>query len=75
MNELRYTVDPIEVNSVEVYVLRDNTTKAEARLAPSLGNNCYSFGLPVNGEWIDLLDPPPDLGVLKDQPTRYGVPI
>ena len=75
MHESRYAVDRIEVEGVETYILRDHTAKAEARIAMSLGNNCYSFGMPVNGEWIDLIDPPPDLGTLKDEPTRYGNPI
>ncbi len=75
MNQSRYAVDLTEIDGIEVYVLRDDATKAEARITPSLGNNCYSFGLPVNGEWIDLLDPPPDLDTLKAQPTRYGNPI
>lgn len=75
MNQSRYTVDRIEVNDIETYALRDDATKAEARIATSLGNNCYSFGMPVNGEWIDLIDPPPDLETLKNEPTRYGNPI
>lgn len=75
MNASRYVVDRIEVDGIEAYILRDNTTKAEARIATSLGNNCYSFGIPVNGEWIDLIDPPPDLETLKNEPTRYGNPI
>lgn len=75
MNESRYGVDRIEVDGIEAYSLRDETTKAEARIATSLGNNCYSFGIPANDEWIDLIDPPPDLGTLKDEPTRYGNPI
>ena len=75
MNESRYAVDRIEVNGIETYVLRNEVTKAEARLATSLGNNCYSFGILVNDEWIDLIDPPPDLETLKDEPTKYGVPI
>jgi hypothetical protein len=54
MNESRYAVDRIEVNGIETYVLRNEVTKAEARLATSLGNNCYSFGILVNDEWIDL---------------------
>jgi aldose 1-epimerase len=75
MNESRYVVDRIEVDDIETYVLRDKATKAEARIATNLGNNCYSFGIPVNGEWIDLIDPPPDLETLKNEPTRYGNPI
>jgi hypothetical protein len=46
MNESRYAVDRIEVNGIETYVLRNEAT--------SLGNNCYSFGILVNDEWIDL---------------------
>ncbi len=75
MNASRYVVDQIEVDDIETYVLRDDTTKAEARIATNLGNNCYSFGIPVNGEWIDLIDPPPDLETLKNEPTKYGNPI
>ncbi len=75
MNESRYVVDRIEVDDIETYVLRDEATKAEARIATTLGNNCYNFGIPVNGEWIDLIDPPPDLETLKNEPTRYGNPI
>ena len=75
MNESRYVVNRIEVDGIETYALRDDTTKAEARISTSLGNNCYSFGVPVNGEWIDLIDPPPDLETLKDEPTKYGNPI
>ncbi len=75
MNESRYVVDRIEVGGIETYVLRDNITKAEARIATNLGNNCYSFGILGNGEWIDLIDPPPDLKTLKNEPTRYGNPI
>jgi aldose 1-epimerase len=75
MNESRYAVDRIEVNGIETYVLRNEVTKAEARLATSLGNNCYSFGILVNDEWIDLIDPPPNLETLRKEPTKYGVPI
>lgn len=75
MNESRYVVDRIDVGDIEAYVLRDNTTKAEARIATGLGNNCYSFRIRANDEWLDLIDPPPDLATLKDEPTRYGNPI
>ena len=75
MNEFCYVVDRVEVDGIETYVLRDNTTKAEAKIATSLGNNCYSFGVCANNEWIDLIDPPPDLETLKGEPTRYGNPI
>ena len=75
MSQSRYATDRIEVDGVEVYVLRDSDARAKAKIAPSLGNNCYSFGLSVNDEWINLIDPPPDLETLKDRPTAYGNPI
>jgi aldose 1-epimerase len=75
MNDSRYCTNQIEVEGFTVYVLTDSETQTTAKIAPELGNNCYSFSVSVNGEWIDLLDPPPDLKTLKERPTAYGNPI
>lgn len=76
MNDSRYRTEQIEVDGATVYVLKDSATQATAKIIPSLGNNCYSFGLiGVDGQWIDLIDPPPDLETLKNRPTAYGNPI
>ncbi|MFB3041995.1 MAG: aldose 1-epimerase [Candidatus Poribacteria bacterium] len=70
-----YSIDQTEVEGMDVYVLQDSVTQATAKVVPTLGNNCFSFGLPVDGEWVDLIDPPPDLETLKKRPTAYGNPI
>ena len=77
MNDSRYRTEQIEVDGVTVYVLKDSATQATAKIIPSLGNNCYSFGVVsiVDDQWIDLIDPPPDLETLKNRPTAYGNPI
>jgi aldose 1-epimerase len=75
MKDSRYRTEQIEVEGDTVYVLKDSATQATAKIIPSLGNNCYSFGHVVDGQWIDLIDPPPDLETLKNRPTAYGNPI
>ena len=70
-----YSIDQTEVEGFAVYVLQDSVTQATAKVVPTLGNNCFSFGLPVNGKWVDLIDPPPDLETLRKRPTAYGNPI
>jgi aldose 1-epimerase len=75
MDDSRYTVEQVEIDGVEVYVLREHVMKTEARIAPGVGNNCYSFGFEFKGEWIDIIDPPPDMQTLKNRPTAYGNPI
>ena len=70
-----YSIDQTEVEGFAVYVLQDSVTQATAKVVPTLGNNCFSFGLPVNGEWVDFIAPPPDLETLRKRPTAYGNPI
>ena len=70
-----YSIDQTEVEGMDVYVLQDSVTQATAKVVPTLGNNCFSFGLPVNGEWVDLIAPPPDLETLRKRPAAYGNPI
>ncbi len=70
-----YSIDQTEVEGMAVYILQDSVTEATAKVVPTLGNNCFSFGLPVNGKWVDLIDPPPDLETLRKRPTAYGNPI
>ena len=71
----RYTVECITTDGKDIYVLSDSVTKATAKIASCLGCNCYSFGAEFKGEWIDIIDPPPDLETLTRRPTAYGNPI
>jgi aldose 1-epimerase len=75
MASSRYAVTIVEQEGMEVYVLRDQKSDCEARIVPELGNNCFSFSFNVDGEKIDILDPPPSLTVLKQRASGYGTPI
>ena len=71
----RYAVVETMMEGIPIYILHDNTTDAQARIAPSLGDNCYLFGLSVNGEWIELLDPPPAFEAFAKFPIGWGIPL
>ncbi len=71
----RFSIEQIEIGSTQVYVLRDNTTGAEAHVAPSRGANCYIYGLPVKGQWTDILDPPATFAQFEKFPIGFGNPI
>lgn len=75
MPSSRYSVSSIEQEDVVVYVLKDSKSKLEARIAPKLGNNCFSYTADVAGEQINILEPPPDLATLKGRASGYGIPI
>ena len=57
------------LDDAEVYVLRDNGSGAEARVAPSLGNNLYSLQVTMRGRPLEVfLQPGPEV-------RAYGNPI
>ncbi|HEV2122055.1 MAG TPA: aldose 1-epimerase, partial [Chloroflexota bacterium] len=56
------------------YVLRDETG-AEARIIPSVGNNCIAFQRPVGNQTAHLISSPPSFEDLRTRPTRWGFPI
>lgn len=75
MPSSRYSVIEKEQEGMTVYVLSDQKAGCEARVAPELGNNCFSYSFNVNDERIDILDPPPNLATLKGRSSGYGTPI
>ena len=80
MERATYSVDSKTVDGFQVYALREDR-KAVAEIAPGLGNNCYAFRVadtrsgPEGGNWLNLIDPPPDLTTLQDHPDIYGIPV
>ncbi len=56
-------------------VLQDRTAESEATFVPGLGFACIGFrvGTPT-GAWSVLAEPPDDVA-LRQQATRYGIPI
>lgn len=69
-----YSVSDKTVDGFQVYYLQQEGN-AVAEIAPSLGNNCFVFKVSDNGNWINLIDPPPDLPTLEERPTAFGNPI
>lgn len=65
---MTYAVETKDVDGVVVYELRQSNGVV-ARIAPALGNNCFSFE--AGGERLDL---PPFDEFLK-KPTSHGMPI
>ncbi len=49
--------------------------KAIAEIVPALGNNCYAFRVSDGKNWLNVIDPPPDLETLEQRPTAFGNPI
>ena len=71
----RFSIELTEIESSQVFILRDSGTGAEARIAPGRGANCYVYGFPVNGQWVDMLDPPPSFAEFEQFPIGFGNPI
>ena len=75
MPSARYSVAKGEQEGFLVCVLRDQEAGCEAKIAPQLGNSCFSFQFDVNGEHVDVLEPIPCLAALEERPSGYAVPI
>jgi len=80
MERATYSVGNKTVDGFQVYALQEDQ-KAVAEIAPGLGNNCYAFRVadtrsgPEGGNWLSLIDPPPDLATLQGHPDIYGIPV
>lgn len=80
MEQASYSVDVKTVDGLQVCALQEGQ-KAVAEIVPALGNNCYAFRVAdaglgsERGNWLDLIDAPPDLRTLQEHPDGYGIPI
>ena len=80
MERATYSTEVRTVDGFQVHVLRQDQ-KAVAEIAPELGNNCFAFRVAAAGvgsdagQWLHLIDAPPDLTTLQRQPDIYGIPI
>ena len=80
MEQAAYSVATKTVDGFQVCVLQEGQ-KASAEIVPALGNNCYAFRVAdtgsgaEGGNWLDLIDAPPDLRTPQKQPDSYGIPI
>lgn len=80
MERATYSVGNKTVDGFQAYALQEDR-KAVAEIAPELGNNCFAFRVadtrsgPEGGNWLNLIDRPPDLMTLQDHPDIYGIPV
>lgn len=80
MQQALYSVGNKTADGFQVYALQEDR-KAVAEIAPGLGNNCFAFRVadtrsgPDGGDWLNLIDPPPDLTTLQDHPDIHGIPV
>ncbi|MBT5831518.1 MAG: hypothetical protein HOH77_15120, partial [Candidatus Latescibacteria bacterium] len=71
----RYTVSQEDFKGHTVYVLTDSETGQDARILPSVGNNCYSYKIQKGDGQIELLWVTPDPETLLGRASGYGIPI
>lgn len=69
----RYSVERADFRGEMLCVLRDRDAKREARILPSVGNNCISYTI-ADGA-VDLIFSPPDPQTLQGRASGYGIPI
>ena len=71
----RYTVQQGLFEGETIYLLRDEETRTEAKILPSIGANCIAYSREFSGRRFDILEPPPDPRSLSDHPSGFGYPI
>ena len=80
MEQAAYSVGIKTVDGFQIYVLQESQ-QAVAEIAPGLGTNCYAFRVAdagpgsEGGNWLNLIDVPPDLATLQEHPDIFGIPI
>ena len=62
-------------NDPTLYTITSPDGGSIARICPEIGGNAIAYAVLVAGQWIDVLDVPPSPAVLRDIPSRYGLPI
>lgn len=72
---MAYTASVDRSGELPVYVLRDTDHRAEARILPGYGHNCFSFRVGEGDGAYDVLSAPPSLDVLRQQPSHWGNPV
>ena len=71
----RYAVTSRTEEGVCVYTLSDTVKQAQAEIIPELGNNCFRFQQTLRGQKIDLIEPAPSIGAIKNRASGFGNPI
>jgi aldose 1-epimerase len=58
-----------------VYTITSADGSAVARVCPEIGGNTIDYAVRAGERWVHVLDVPPSPAVLRDIPSRYGLPI
>jgi aldose 1-epimerase len=58
-----------------LYSITSADGTAHAWICPEIGGNAIDYAVKVGGRWVHVLDIAPSPGVLRDIPSRYGLPI
>lgn len=61
--------------SVPTLVLQDQEYGSHAKILPTLGFNCFSFQVPVDGKLVEILSSEPDFALGDKKGTRSGIPL
>jgi len=59
----------------QLYTITSPDGGAVAWICPEIGGNAIAYAVRVDGMWVQVLDIAPSPAVLRDVPSRYGLPI
>lgn len=74
----RFTVGDEQRDGQRVVALRNTETGAWAHVWPEVGNNCVAAQVPAPddpSELVDLLLDPPEMEIVRREPSHYGIPL
>ncbi len=60
---------------MDVIELIDSKSGSAARIAPSLGFNCFAFQARVGGQAVNVLDASPNFAEGNERPSGHGIPL
>lgn len=60
---------------MDVISLTDAQNRSTAKIAPSLGFNCFDFQARVAGETVPVIDASPQFARGSEKPSGHGIPI
>jgi len=58
-----------------LYTITSPDGRAIAWICPEIGGNAIDYAVLVGERWVHVLDVPPSPAVLREIPSRYGLPI
>ncbi|MDI7274630.1 MAG: aldose 1-epimerase [Anaerolineae bacterium] len=72
---LPYAVRQEREDGQQVCVLEDGEARSAAWVAPGLGFNLYRLSVEPDAHEVAIIDPPPTLADLQQDPAAFGMPV